>query len=112
MPRKKKAEFGAKSAFVRSLPESMPAADVVDAARKKGITLTTGLIYNIRSTAKKSTVKKATKAVSQPRGRKGRARRTAGLGSAEVQLRNAIAALGITKTKEILAVVEATFAGR
>ncbi len=109
MPRKK-AEFGAKSAFVRSLPASMPAAEVVDAAKKKGMTLTTGLVYNLRSAAKKSTPKK-TKAGSKAAARKGRASTTARLGSAEIQLRNAIAALGITKTEEILGAVKAAFAG-
>ena len=111
MPRKKKAEFGAKSALVRSLPASMPAAEVVDAAKKKGMTLTTGLVYNIRSAANKAPPKKSKVGSGAPV-RKGRTGTTARLGSAEIQLRNAIAALGITKTKEVLAAVEAAFAGR
>ena len=44
-----KPRFGAKSEFVRSLDPSIPAAEVVALAEKRGLKLTTGLVYNIRS---------------------------------------------------------------
>jgi len=110
MPTKTKAKFGQKSEFVRSLPANTPAAEVVAAAKKKGISITPSLVYNIRSTSKQPSGTPARKGKPGPKpGRKGR--RAAGAGAAEIQLRNAIAALGITKTREILAAVEAAFAG-
>jgi hypothetical protein len=44
-----------KSAFVRKLPASMPAKDVVAKAKEQGITLTEKHVYAIRSIAKKKT---------------------------------------------------------
>jgi len=110
MPTKSKPKFGQKSEFVRSLPANTPAAEVVAAAKKRGISITPSLVYNIRSTSKQPSGTPARNGKPGPKpGRKGRA---AGAASAEIQLRNAIAALGITKTREILAAVEAAFAGR
>lgn len=43
---------GAKTAFVLSLPADMPASEVVEKAAKKGIELTPGHVYNIRSSQK------------------------------------------------------------
>lgn len=108
-----KSKFGSKSAFVRALDPKMPAAEVVAMAAKKGIELTPSLVYNIRSTSKTSSrVLKKGKPGPKPGARKGRGRTgAASAGSAEIQLRSAIAALGITKTREILAAVEAVFAG-
>lgn len=92
----------------------MPAAEVVEAAKKKGIKISTNLVYNIRSTSKSSgTPKGKGKPGPKPGSRRARGgRRTLGGGGAEVQLRNAIAALGLVKSREILAAVEAAFAGR
>jgi hypothetical protein len=55
---KKTAESINKSAFVRSLPSSMPAADVVKAAKAKGITLTDKYVHTIRYNAKTTAKKK------------------------------------------------------
>jgi hypothetical protein len=49
---KKTAGSVNKSEFVRSLPSSMPAADVVKAAKAKGITLTDKYVHTIRYNAK------------------------------------------------------------
>ncbi len=54
-----------KSAFIRSQPPTMPARDVVEAARAAGITMTTKFVYRVRSTPTKVAGKKpaaATKA--------------------------------------------------
>jgi len=115
MAAKKTEKFGAKSAFVRSMPAGTPAAEVVEAAKKRGIKLTPSLVYNIRSTTKKSSGS-TTKGKPGPKtGRKGRRgrRRVRGAASvaAEIHLRNAIASLGLVKSREILAAVEAAFAG-
>jgi hypothetical protein len=53
-----------KSAFVRSLPSSMPAADVVKAAKAKGITLTDKYVHTIRYNAKTTAKKKPSAAAT------------------------------------------------
>jgi hypothetical protein len=98
-----KPRFGAKSDFVRSLDPSIPAAEVVAMAEKKGIKLTTGLVYNIRSSANaagKSSGKGKLKAKGEYKP-----------GSPEARLRAAIAEIGLAKARQILEEVEATFAG-
>ena len=50
-----------KSAFVRSLPSSMSAGDVVKAAKAKGIKLSDKFVHTIRYNAKKSAEKKNAK---------------------------------------------------
>lgn len=97
-----KPRFGAKSAFVRSLDPSIPAAEVVALAEKKGIKLTTGLVYNIRSAAnaQKNSAKAKTKVRTEYKP-----------GSPEARLRAAIAEIGLAKARQILEEVEATFAG-
>jgi hypothetical protein len=47
-----------KSAFVRSLPPTMPAADVVKAAGAKGMKLSVKFVHTIRYNAKKLAAKK------------------------------------------------------
>lgn len=47
-----------KSAFVRGLPSSTPAADVVKAAAAKGMKLSVKFVHTIRYNAKKSAAKK------------------------------------------------------
>lgn len=98
-----KLKFGAKSDFVRSLDPSIPAAEVVAMAEKKGIKLTTGLVYNIRSSANAA-------AKNSGKG-KAKARLEYKPGSPEARLRAAIAEIGLAKARQILEEVEATFAG-
>jgi hypothetical protein len=102
-----KPKFGAKSDFVRSLDPGIPAGQVVALAEKQGIKLTPGFVYNIRSSANG-------KANGKVNG--GKAGRTSQLeyrlGSAEGQLRAAIAEVGLARARLILEEVEATFAGR
>ncbi len=105
MPGEKAAKprFGAKSEFVRSLDPAIPAAEVVALAEKRGLKLTTGLVYNIRSASSR------TKASRKP---SGKWRVAATDDSAEAQLRAAIAQIGLSRARQILEEVEDTFAGR
>lgn len=48
MSKKSKPPFGAKAAFVRANP-SLSAQDIVLAAKKQGLPLTVGHVYNIRA---------------------------------------------------------------
>ena len=47
-----------KTAFVKSLPEDMPAKEVVDRAKKLGITISDKYVYVVRSNARKNTRKR------------------------------------------------------
>ena len=101
-----KPRFGAKSEFVRSLDPTIPAAEVVALAEKRGLKLTTGLVYNIRS-ASNASVRGSRLPFSPPR-----ARITGQGDPAEAQLRAAIAQIGLARARQILEEVEDTFAGR
>lgn len=97
-----KPKFGAKSDFVRSLDRSIPAAQVVAMAEQRGLKLTPGFVYNIRSSAG-GKVSRTLMARKQ--------KTAAKVESAEAVLRSAIAQIGLAKAREILEEVEATFAG-
>jgi hypothetical protein len=96
-----KLKFGAKSDFVRSLDRGIPAADVVVLAHRRGMKLTAGFVYNIRSNANG----KASGKAARKRESTGKVER------AEAVLRAAIAQIGLAKAREILEEVEQTFAG-
>jgi hypothetical protein len=103
--KKKSSKFGQKAAFVRSTPRDTPAKDVVALAKKKGIVLTEGYVYTIRSSGSAKA-----KAAIKPGNKKGRP----SIGSmtpAESQLRDAIADLGLVAATRILESVKATFKG-
>jgi hypothetical protein len=97
-----KLRFGAKSEFVRSLDRAIPAAEVVALAERRGMKLTTGFVYNIRSNANG----KSSETRSHRRNALGH------VDGAEQLLRAAIAQIGLAKARQILDEVEATFAGR
>jgi hypothetical protein len=98
-----KHKFGTKSEFVRSLDRAIPAADVVALAQRRGMKLTAGFVYNIRSS---SSGKVSGNGVLHKRKSAGTVER------AEVVLRAAIAQIGLAKAREILEEVEQTFAGQ
>ena len=104
-----KPRFGAKSEFVRSLDPSIPAAEVVAMAEKRGLKLTTGLVYNIRS-ASNASLRGGRGRIGQKPAVKWRAGTTED--TAEAQLRAAIAQIGLARARQILEEVEETFAGR
>ena len=51
MAKKRTGAHGAKSAFVKSQPHSMPAKEVVAKAKEAGIVLNEKYVYNVRSTS-------------------------------------------------------------
>lgn len=107
-----KPKFGAKSEFVRSLDPGMSAAEVVALAEKRGMKLTAAMVYNIRSAARaRGTLETSLTTDKRKAGAKGAATKYRP-GSPESQLRAAIAQIGLSRAREILEEVEATFAGR
>ena len=98
-----KPKFGAKSDFVRSLDRQIPTAEVVALAQKRGMKLTAGFVYNIRSSGN---------AKSNGNGDQRKRQTEAKTQNAEAMLRASIAQIGLVKAREILEEVEATFAGR
>ncbi len=105
-----KPRFGAKSEFVRSLDPSIPAAEVVAMAEKRGLKLTTGLVSPIRSASNASLRgSRARLAANKPMAKW----RNGSLDdNAEALLRAAIAQIGLSRARQILEEVEETFAGR
>ncbi len=103
-----KPRFGAKSEFVRSLESTIPAAEVVALAEKRGLKLTTAFVYNIRSAsnagARNARSRSGLRITPQDRPQRLD-------GNVEAQLRAAIAQVGLSRALQILAEVEATFAG-
>ena len=80
---------GSKADFVRALPDSMPAKQVVEKAKEAGLKLTTAYVYVIRSQARGNG---AAKAAAGPRPSK----------SAEARLIAVASELGLTRSIEIL----------
>ncbi|HYQ42327.1 MAG TPA: hypothetical protein VER11_10165 [Polyangiaceae bacterium] len=94
---------------MRSLDPSIPAAEVVALAEKRGLKLTTGLVYNIRSASNAALRGSRARLAQKPI-----AKWRAGVSddTAEAQLRAAIAQIGLSRARQILEEVEETFAGR
>ncbi len=132
-------QFGAKAAFIRSMPANMPAKEVVIEANKVGIKITEGHIYNLRSSSTKrpkspaATITVSNGGVSVKRG-PGRPRKVLATVTAspvaafpvaalrattafpatadEASLRRAIAEVGLTRARAVFADVEAAFGAR
>jgi hypothetical protein len=79
-------------------------------AEKRGLKLTTGLVYNIRSASNAALRGGRTRLAQKPTTPKWRS----GIpdDTAEAQLRAAIAQIGLARARQILEEVEETFAGR
>ncbi len=106
-----KPRFGAKSEFVRSLDPSIPAAEVVAMAEKRGLKLTTGLVYNIRS-ASNASLRGSRARLAANKQPLAKWRNGNPDDNAEALLRAAIAQIGLSRARQILEEVEETFAGR
>jgi hypothetical protein len=93
-----------KAAFVRGLPASTPAKQVVTLAKAAGIKLDVGYVYNVRGADKAARKKKraAAKATTSPP-RSTNGGRTSVNSNAETLLRAIGAELGLGKAIEILA---------
>lgn len=108
-------QWGSKSAFVRSLPKTVPAKDVVKQAADAGMKLSVAQVYNIRSTAKlkKKAGSKAPAAASSAAasGASRVARAQKSSSGSEAQLRKLVAEVGLVRAREIMAEVSAAFGG-
>ena len=89
---------GDKAAFVRGLPRSMPASEVVDRAAAKGMIISKAYVHNIRSAANKSARSLLSK--EGKRTVKGNRRKMEG------QFRELCIVLGPARAKKLLAQVE------
>jgi hypothetical protein len=92
-----------KSAFIRNLPSSTPAKEVVEQAKAAGIKLNVGYVYNVRGAAKKAAKQKRGAAKSPAVGTPtngGGARRSANV---ENLLKAVAAEIGLGPATEILA---------
>jgi len=117
----KNPEFGAKAAFIRSMPTTMTAKDVVAEAQKQGLKITEGHVYNLRSSSTKKpksgastlSVSNGGAPVKRGPGRPPKVARptTTSSTSDEGALRRAIAELGLTRARAVFAEVESAFVG-
>ena len=89
---------GDKAAFVRNLPRSMPASEVVDRAGKRGMVISKAYVHNIRSAANKSA--RALMAKEGKRTVKGSRKKL------ESQFKEIVIQLGPARAKKLLSQVE------
>jgi hypothetical protein len=89
-----------KSAFIRSLPQDMPAKEVVKQAKAAGIKLNVGYVYNVRAAAKMAGKKKRALAKSPTVSANGGSRVST---SAENLLKAVASEIGLGPAIEILA---------
>jgi hypothetical protein len=111
---------GGKSAFVRGLPTDMPTKEVLSLAKKQGLNLSAGQVYNIRSAAKaaaKVPGGKLTKAKMQGSApvsvaSSSKLRGNANTSGHEATLRSLIADVGLARARAVIAEVSSTFSAR
>ncbi len=98
---RKKKSGGNASEFIRGMPTTLKAADVVAAGKKKGISFTPGLVYIVRGRV-------AGKAGGPAKaGKRGPKRgRAAAASSSDAQFRRLVVELGVTRAKALLNEVE------
>ena len=93
-----------KSAFVRSLPATLSAAEVIARGKTKGIRLSAAQVYTIRANARRKKPKASTANVRAPRGSKHRLTATRiGADSREAEFIAAALDLGLTKAEGLIA---------
>ena len=103
--RKSVRQPSSKSEFIRTRRPGMTAKEVVAEAAALGMTMSEHFVYNIRSTAKKKASKLApTLSASAARTITGRA------ASREAEFRRLTLALGLDRSKQLLAEVETKLA--
>lgn len=93
---------GDKAAFVRGLARSMPASEVVERARAKGMIISKAYVHNIRSAANK-----AARALMAKEGKK---TVKGGKKKLETQFRELVVTLGPARSKKLLSQVEISLA--
>lgn len=101
-PKGNKVRQGDKAAFVRSLPRSMPASEVVDRSAELGMIISKAYVHNIRSAANK-----AARALMAKEGKKTvKGNKT----KLESQFRELVIGLGPARAKKLLSQVEVSLA--
>lgn len=98
---------GTKSAFVRSLPRTLTAKEVVEQAKAKGMKLSVAQVYNIRSTA--SSKPATPRAAVQVTAAAPRSTAVTSVADAEARFRRLIIEIGLQRAKAVLAEVQAAF---
>jgi hypothetical protein len=99
----KKSSKHSKAAFVRALPSTLSAAEVVEKAKAAGISLEVGYVYNIRSTAKAAGKGRgASEASGKARSNGASPRAAWDVSSAELLLKAVGAELGLAAAIRIL----------
>jgi hypothetical protein len=102
MARKSKSPLGAKAAFVRANP-SGTAQELVKLAKKQGLGLTVGHVYNIRSNDKKKS--------ADPMGTAPRAsssERSSSDSPLDAQLRSLVIRIGLDRAERVFSELKAT----
>ncbi len=107
MAAKKTSKQQSKASFVRALPASLSAAEVVEKAKAVGISLEVGYVYNIRSTAKAAgktprTAENAAVGRGRPKSNGAASSAAADSSSAEMLLKALGAELGLASAIRIL----------
>jgi hypothetical protein len=103
MARKSKSPLGAKAAFVRANP-SGTAQELVKLAKKQGLGLTVGHVYNIRSNDKK-------KQSADPMGTAPRAsssERSSSDSPLDAQLRSLVIRIGLDRAERVFSELKST----
>jgi hypothetical protein len=106
-----------KSEFIRSLPVSMSAKEVVEQAATRGMVLTPAHVYNVRSTSNMTSGRAGRKPGSGAASKKtgpavpARSMGAGGSRAGEDRLRQAIADIGLVRATEILDSVRSTILG-
>lgn len=102
---KRGSKGGGASDFIRSMPTDMPASEVVEAGKKKGLAFSTQLVYNVRSTARGNG--------SQKKPKKARKKASTAMvvynpatGERETQFKQIVADLGVIRSRELMGEVE------
>jgi hypothetical protein len=102
-----------KTAFVLSLPSTMSAVDVISKAKEKGMKLTKGYVYEIRSAAKRKArigVKRARPSLARPSIAVLSATKKPNGTSSENAFRRIVVDIGVSRSRALLADVERRFA--
>ena len=100
-----------KASFVRAIPTSVPAKEVVAKAKAAGMTLSEKHVYVIRSDAKKRSAKKkaggaSSKGSAAPSTLAAKSAAPSSGGANETNFRKLVLALGIPKSKSLVSDVE------
>jgi len=91
-----------KSAFIRSMPNAT-AAEIIAAAKGKGMTLSSAMVYVVRSKDKG-----AKRRPGRPKGSKNRAKRAATSGNDELAFRRLVLSIGLLAAEKYLAELRAS----